>query len=179
MAQAATTSRFRSRENKMPIGPSGASILLVIGAVAIGAWLYLKPPGVIGPQALQRWTGFESNMETVILRNCTPPGCAAVYLTPAVGNASLGALPGALTLAGELEQQGIECFIVLGEEGVGDAVKRAGGIRRPIVFDPLGEWARESGIEKAPYWIAWRSGGRIRLRSREPVAAQRIAEAIR
>jgi hypothetical protein len=179
MAQTATTSRFRSRENKVPIGPSGTSILVVIGAVAIGAWLYLKPPGVIGPQALQRWTAFESNMETVILRNCTPPGCAAVYLTPAAGNASLGALPGALTLAGELEQQGIECFIVLGEEAVGDAVKRARGIRRSVVLDPQGEWGRESGIEKAPYWIAWRTGGKIRLRSPRPVSAARIAEAIR
>jgi len=179
MAQTATTSRFRSRENKLPIGPSGTSILLVIGAVAIGAWLYLKPPAVIGPQALQRYATFESNIETAILRNCTPPGCAAVYLTPAAGSASLDALPGALTLAGELEQQGIEFFIVLGEEAVGDAVKRARGIRRPVVFDPLGEWARESGIEKAPYWIAWRTGGKIRLRSPKPVSAARIAEAIR
>ena len=106
-------------------------------------------------------------------------GCAAVHLTPSVGSASLDALPGALTLAGELGQQGIECFIVLGEEAVGDAVKRARGIHRPVVFDPLGEWARESGIEKAPYWIAWRTGGKIRLRSPKPVSAARIAEAIR
>jgi len=161
------------------MGPSGTAILLVIVAVAVGLWLYLKPPGEIGPQALQRYAGFESNMEAVVLRNCTPPGCAAVYLTPTVGRGFQEALPLALTVAGELEQQGIECFIVFGEEAVKDAVKRARGIRRPVVFDPHGEWARESGIEKAPYWIAWRTGGKIRLGSREPVSAADIAAAIR
>jgi hypothetical protein len=177
--KAATTSRFHFAERKASMGPSGISILLVIVAVAVGLWLYLKPPGEIGPQALQRYAGFESNMEAVVLRNCTPPGCAAVYLTPTVGSGFQEALPLALTVAGELEQQGIECFIVFGEEAVKDAVKRARGIRRPVVFDPHGEWARESGIEKAPYWIAWRTGGKIRLRSREPVSAADIAAAIR
>ncbi len=177
--QAATTSRFHFAERKISMGPSGTAILLVIVAVAVGLWLYLKPPGEIGPQALQRYAGFESNMEAVVLRNCTPPGCAAVYLTPTVGRGFQEALPLALTVAGELEQQGIECFIVFGEEAVKDAVKRARGIRRPVVFDPHGEWARESGIEKAPYWIAWRTGGKIRLGSREPVSAADIAAAIR
>jgi len=161
------------------MGPSGASILLVILAVIVGTWLYLKPPGEIGPQALQKYGGFESNMEVVPLRNCTPPGCAAVYLTLASGKGSREALPDALKLAGELELQGIECFIVLGEEPVKEAVKRARGIRRPVVFDPHGEWAKESGIERAPYWIAWRTGGNIRLRSHEPLSAAEIASAIR
>jgi hypothetical protein len=160
------------------MGPSGASILLVIVAVIVGAWLYLKPPGEIGPQALQKYTGFESNMEAVLLRSCAPPGCAAVYLTPTVGKGSQEALPDALKLASELEKHGIECFIVLGEEPVKEAVKRARGIRRPVAFDPHGEWAKESGIEKAPYWLAWRTGGNIRLRSREPVSAAEIASAI-
>jgi hypothetical protein len=177
--QAATTSRFHFDERKVSMGPSGTTILLVIVAVAVGLWLYLKSPGEIGPQALQRYTGFESNMEAVILRNCTPPGCAAVYLTPTVGTGSQEALPGALTVAGELEQQCIECFIVFGEEAVKDAVKRARSVRRPVVLDPQGEWAKESGIEKAPYWIAWRTGGKIRLRSREPVSAADLAAAIR
>jgi hypothetical protein len=179
MAQTATTPGDRSHERKVSMGPSGTSILLVIVAVAVGVWLYLRPKGEIGAQGLQKYAGYEANTEMAILRNCTPPGCAAVYLTPAAGKASLDALPGALTLAGELEQQGIECFIVLGEEAVKDAVKRARGIRRPVVFDPLGEWAKESGIERAPCWIAWRTGGKIRLRSPEPVSAARIAEAIR
>jgi len=178
-AQTATTTLYRVEERKVSMGPSGTSILIVIAAVAIGAWLYLKPPAVIGPQALQRYAGFESNMEAVILRNCAPPGCAAVYLTPTIDGASQGALPGALNLAGALEKQGIECFIVFGEEAVKDAIKRARRIRGPVVFDPDGAWARESGIEKAPHWIAWRTGGRIRLRSREPVSAEKIAAAIR
>jgi len=161
------------------MGPSGTSILLVIFAAIAGTWLYLKPPGEIGSQALQKYVGFESNMETVLLRSCAPPGCAAVYLTFTIGQGTQQALPGALRLATELEQQGIECFIVLGEEPVKEAIKRARGIRRPVVFDPGGEWAKESGIEKAPYWIAWRTGGNIRLRSREPVTATAIASAIR
>jgi hypothetical protein len=163
----------------MPLGPSGASILLVILAAIAGTWLYLKPIGEVGPQALQRYAGFESNLEAVSLRSCAPPGCAAVYLTPTIGKGSQEALPDAIKLASELEQQGIECFIVLGEEPVKEAVKRARGIRRPVVFDPHGEWAKESGIEKAPYWIAWRTGGNIRLRSREPLSAAEIANAIR
>jgi hypothetical protein len=178
-AETAATARFRFDERKVPMGPSGTSILFVIVAVAIGAWLYLKPPSEIGPQALPRYAGFEANMEAVILRNCPPPGCAAVYLTPTIGVASGEALPEALKLSSALEEQGIECFIVFGEEAVKDAVKRARSIRRPVVFDPHGEWARESGIEKAPHWIAWRTGGKIRLKSREPVSAAEIAAAIR
>ena len=177
--QTTVTSRFRFEQRAVSMGPSGASILLVIGAVIVGVWLYLKPPGEIGPQSLQKYAGFESNMEAVLLRSCVPPGCAAVYLTPTVGRGSQEALAGALQLSSELEQQGIECFIVIGEEPVKEAVKRARGIGRPVVFDPHGQWATESGIEKAPYWIAWRTGGNIRLRSREPVSAAEIASAIR
>lgn len=161
------------------MGPSGISILLVIGAVIAGVWLYLRPPGIIGPQALQRYAGFESNMEAVSLRSCAPPGCAAVYLTPTIVKGAKEAFAGAAKLSAELEQEGIECFIVLGEEPVKEAVKRARAIRRPVVFDPHGDWAKESGIERAPYWIAWRTGGNIRLRSEEPVSAAEIASAIR
>lgn len=160
------------------MGPSGRAILLVLGAAGLGAWLYLKPPGEIGPQALPRYLGFEENIETVILRNCTPPGCAAVYLTPTIGSGSLAALPEALRVAGELEQQGLELFVVFGGEDVKDAVRRVRGLHRPVVFDPIGEWARESGIE-APCWIAWRTGGKIRLKSREAVSAADLAYAIR
>lgn len=160
------------------MGPSGASILLVIVAVVVGVWLYLKPPGEIGSQTLQRYAGFESNLEGVSLRSCTPPGCAAVYLTPG-GRGYKEALDEALKLASGLEQEGIECFIVIGEEPVKEAVKRARGIRRPVVFDPHGDWAKESGIESAPFWIAWRTGGNIRLRSKEPVSASEVASALR
>ena len=59
----------------------------VIVAVGVGLWLYFKPPGEIGPQALQKYAGYEANMEAVVLRNCTPPGCAA-------GGATNGAVAG-------------------------------------------------------------------------------------
>jgi hypothetical protein len=161
------------------MGPSGTSILLTLVAIGIGLWLYYKPPSEIGSQTLQRYSGFESSMEPVVLRNCTPPGCAAVYLTPTVGTGSQETLPQAVAVAGELEQQGIEFFIVFGEEPVKDAVKRARSVHRPVVIDPAGEWAKESGIEKSPYWIAWRTGGKVRLRSHRPVSASDIAAAIR
>jgi len=177
--RATASTRFHFAERNVPMGPSGTSILLTIAAVAVGLWLYFKPPGEIGPQALQRYVGFESNMEAVVLRNCSAPGCAAVYLTPTLGSSLQDALPHALVVGQELEQQGIEFFIVFGEQPLIDAVKRAHSVRRPVVFDPDGEWARESGIEKAPYWIAWRTGGKIRLRSKEPVSASQIADAIR
>lgn len=173
------TSRFRFQQRAVAMGPSGTAILLVIVAVIVGVWLYLRSPGEIGPQSLQKYAGFETNMEAISLRACSPPGCAAVYLTPTVGSGSQEAISGAVRLAGELEQQGIECFIVLGEEPLTEAVKRARGIHRPVVFDPRGQWAKDSGIEKAPYWIAWRTGGDVRLRSQEPIPASEIASAIR
>jgi len=179
MAQTARTSRFHFDDRPVAMGPSGWSILAVVVVVVAGVWLYLRPPGEVGPQALQRYAGFESNMEAVVLRSCTPPGCAAVYLTPTQGKASAEALPGAVAFAAELEARGIECFIVFGEEPVKDAVKRARGVRHPIVFDPNAEWAKEAGIEKAPYWIAWRTGGKIRLRSLEPVSPSAVEDAIR
>ena len=177
--QATAASRYHFADRKVSMGPSGTSILLVIVAVGVGLWLYYKPPGEIGPQALQKYAGYEANMEAVVLRNCTPPGCAAVYLAPTGGKGLQEALPQALQVAGQLEQQGIEFFIVFGEEPIKDAVKRARSIRRAVVFDPHGEWAKQSGIEKAPYWIAWRTGGKIRLRSQEPVTAADFASAIR
>ncbi len=161
------------------MGPSGAAILLTIGAAVVGAWLYFKPPSTVGEQSLQKYTGFESNMESIVLKDCSPPGCAAIYLTPTIGKKSSEALPGAVALSAQLAEQGVECFIILGEEPIVDAVKRARGMRRTVVFDPHGEWAKDTGIEKAPYWIAWRTGGKVRLRSDEPVSAGDMASAIR
>jgi hypothetical protein len=161
------------------MGPSGTAILLTLVGAALAAWLYFKPPSSIGEQSLQKYTGFESNMESVVLKNCAPPGCAAVYLTPTIGKKSAEALPGAIALATQLAAQDVECFIIFGEEPIAEAVKRARGIRRSVVFDPHGEWAKDTGIEKAPYWIVWRTGGKVRLRSDEPVAAADMASALR
>jgi len=175
-----TTSRFRFGEDKpVSMGPSGAGILLTILAAAVGAWLYFKEPSTVGEQSLQKYTGFEANMESVVMRNCQPPGCAAIYLTPSVGKKSQEALQGAIALSTQLAEQGVECVIVFGGEPIADAVKRARAIRRPVVFDPGGDWGHDSGIEKAPYWIAWRTGGKVRLRSSEPVSALDVASAIR
>jgi hypothetical protein len=161
------------------MGPSGAAIVLTLVAAAVGAWLYFKPPSMIGEQSLPKYAGFETNTESIILRNCAPPGCAAVYLTPAIGRKSIDAIPAAAALSTQLAEDGIECYIILAGEPIPDAVKRARGIRRPVVFDPTGDWGRDSGIEKAPYWIAWRTGGRVRFRSEEPPAAGDMASAIR
>src|SRR5512140_4045086 len=76
------TSRFRFEDRPVKMGPPGSAIVLTLVAVAVGAWLYLKPPSTVGEQSLQRYVGFEANMESVVLKNCQPPGCAAVYLTP-------------------------------------------------------------------------------------------------
>jgi hypothetical protein len=175
-----TTSRFRFGEDKpVAMGPSGTAILVTILALIVGAWLYFKPPSMVGEQSLQKYAGFEAGMESIVMRNCQPPGCAAVYLTPAIGRKSSDAIPGAIALSAQLAEQGIECFIVFGGEPIADAVKRARGIRRPVVFDPSGDWGRDSGIEKAPFWIAWRTGGKVRLRRDEPVSAADLASAIR
>jgi hypothetical protein len=173
------SSRFRFDDRPVSMGPSGAGIVLTIVAVGVGVWLYLKPPSSVGEQSLQKYAGFESNMEAVVLKNCSPPGCAAVYLTPLVGRKSSDAIPAAVTLSNQLAEQGIECYIVIAGEPIADAVKRARGIRRSVVFDPTGDWGHDSGIEKTPYWIAWRTGGKVRLRSEEPVAASDVASAIR
>jgi hypothetical protein len=161
------------------MGPSGSAILLTILAIAVGAWLYFKPPSSVGEQSLQKYVGYEAGIESVVVKNCAPPGCAAVYLTPTLGRKSVDAIPAAVALSTQLAEEGIECFIILAGEPIADAVKRARGIRRPVVFDPNGDWGRDSGIEKTPYWIAWRTGGKVRLRSNEPVTAADVASAIR
>lgn len=176
--QATTTSRFHFDDKPVAMGPSGTAILGTIVALAVGAWLYFKPPSSVGEQALQRYSGFEANMETVVLKNCAPPGCAAVYLTPG-GKKSPEALAGAIKLSADLEAQGIEFYIILASEPIADGVKRARGLRRPVVFDPHGDWGRDSGIEKGPYWIAWRTGGKIRLRTGEAPSAADVANALR
>jgi hypothetical protein len=174
------TSRFRFGEDKpVSMGPSGMAILVTILAAAFGAWLYFKAPATVGEQSLQKYMGFEAGLESVVMRNCQSPGCAAIYLTPSVGKRSQEALQGAIVLSTQVAEQGIECFIVFGGEPIADAVKRARSIRRPVVFDPGGDWGHDSGIEKAPYWIAWRTGGKVRLRSSEPVSADDVASAIR
>lgn len=161
------------------MGPSGAAILLTLAGIGLCAWLYFRPPSTVGEESLQMYSGFEANMESVVLKNCAPPGCAAVYLTPSIGRKSSEAIPGAVALANELAEQGLECYVVLGGEPIPEAVKRARAIRHPVVFDPGGDWARDSGIGKAPYWIAWRTGGGVRLRSEEPVSASDVATALR
>lgn len=173
------TSRLRFEQKQLPMGPSGTAILLVLDVIGVGAWLYLKPPSSIGGEMLQKYSGFESNMEAVSLSLCAPPGCAGIYLTPTVGKSSTEALPGAVALSSQLAEQGIECFIILGGEPIPEAVKRARSIRRPVVFDPHGTWAAGTGIEKAPVWLAWRPGGSIRLRRTEPFTAADVAAALR
>jgi hypothetical protein len=175
----ATTSRFRFDNQPVSMGPSGTAILLTLVALAVGAWLYFKPPSTVGEQSLQKYTGFEANIESVVIRNCAPPGCVGVYLTPTLGQKSVDAIPAAIALSSQLAEQGIECYIILGGEPIADAVKRARAIKRTVVFDPNGDWGRDSGIEKTPYWIAWRTGGNIRLRSDEPVTAADAASALR
>jgi hypothetical protein len=161
------------------MGPSGTAIVGTIVAIAVGAWLYFRPPSSVGEQSLQKYTGFETNIESVVPKDCSPPGCAAVYLTPLVGKKSTDALAGAVELSTRLSDQGFECYVIIGGEPVAEAVKRARGLHRPVLFDPTGDWAKDSGIEKAPYWIAWRTGGKVRLRSEEPVTAADITSAVR
>ena len=173
------TSRLRFEQKQLPMGPSGTAILLVLAAIGIGAWLYFKPPSSIGDEMLQKYTGFEANLEAVSLSRCAPPGCAGIYLTPTVGKSSVDALPGAVVLANQLAEKGIECFVIIGGEPIQDAVKRARALHRPVVFDPFGAWASSTGIEKAPAWLVWRSGGSIRLRSSEPVTVADVAAALR
>jgi hypothetical protein len=161
------------------MGPSGTGILLTLVAAAVGTWLYLRPPSRVGGQSLQKYSGFESNLESIIPKNCAPPGCAAIYVRPTDGKKATDALAGATALATELSGQGVECYVILGGEPITEAVKRARSMRRSVLFDPTGDWAKETGIEKAPYWIAWRTGGKIVLRSEEPVAAGDVASALR
>lgn len=173
------SSRYHFADRPVAMGPSGAAIVLTIVGAVVAAWLYLRPPSKVGDQSLQRYTGFEAGIEAVVPRNCAPPGCAGIYLTPTAGKSSKEALPEALALARELGDQGIECFVIIGEEPIAEAVKRARAIRRQLVFDPFGEWAKASGIAQAPYWIAWRTGGNIRLRSTVPPTAADIVAALR
>ena len=161
------------------MGPSGSAILLTIAAIAVGTWFYFKAPSSVGSEQLQMYAGYESNMEVVSLAMCEPPGCAAIYLTPTIGKTSMEALPGAVALADELRRQGVTCYLVIGEEPIADAVKRARALHRQIVMDPGGEWAKSSGIEKAPAWLAWRSGGKIVLRSGGAVSPVDVASALR
>ncbi|HTS03315.1 MAG TPA: hypothetical protein VMN04_12380 [Thermoanaerobaculia bacterium] len=174
-----TTSRFRLEDRPVAMGPSGTAIILTVVAIAVAAWLYFRPPSSVGEQSLQKYSGFETNIETIVPKDCSPPGCAAVYLTPADGKKSGDALAGAVELSNRLSDQGIECYIVFGGEPIPEAVKRARGLHHAVVFDPSGEWAKDSGIEKTPYWIAWRTGGKVRLRSTEPVTAADLISAIR
>jgi hypothetical protein len=172
-------SPYRFTDRSVSMGPSGTAILLPLVGAAVGAWLYLKPPSSVGPQSLQKYMGFESNLESVTPRNCAPPGCAAVYLTPAAGKNSTDALPGAFALSEELSRQGVECFVILGQEPLAEAVKRARSMHRTVLFDPTGAWAKESGIEKPPYWIVWRTGGKVRRRSEGPLSAADVLAALR
>ena len=162
------------------MGPSGTAIVLTIVAAAVGAWLYFRPPTHVGEQSLQRYVGFESGMESFVPKDCHPPGCAAVYLTPTVGRKSTDAIPAAVALSTELAEQGIECFVIFGGEPIAEAVQRARAVRRPVVlFDPAGDWARDSGIERAPTGSPGAPAVRSRFRSKEPVTAADVASAIR
>lgn len=172
-----TISSLKLPEKKMPLGPSGLTIFGVIAIAAIGTYLYLKAPSSVAKVELQKYNGFETNMELASPTDCRARGCMAVYLT--TDKPSEDALPGAVALADELKNREVETVFVLGRDHLKNLVKMGRGIRRAnILLDPNGDWARAMDITEIPTYIVYTPGAKVRKRAKEALSAADVASAL-
>jgi hypothetical protein len=171
-------SRLKLPEKQMPLGPSGMAILGTLVAIGVGWFAWSRMPSHVPKQALHVFLGGEAlSLDWANPSTCHGKvGCLAVYLT--TDEASKKAAPGALALAGEIDDLGVETFIIVGKDLPKASAKMARTLQRPVLFDPDGEWARGAKLESLPAWIAYTPSGAVRLRTTSPPSAADVTGAL-
>lgn len=161
----APPSRFETGRPAPPMGPSGRTILLLLGAAAGAAWILSHRPQRLAAAALPRLAadGAPTGETSPADRCLGAKGCLIVYVAPWCGPCKQS-LPHDRALADLVKDRGIETTFVVGMDALPKCQEMARAIGREVLVDEKGAWARKMGINGVPHFLVTGTDGRIRKR---------------
>jgi thiol-disulfide isomerase/thioredoxin len=145
------------------MGPSGRTVLFVLAAVAVAAWLLTHRPQKLAAAALPRLAADgASTGETIPADRCLgAKGCLIVYVAPWCGPCRQS-LPHDRALADLVKDRGIETTFVVGMDAMPKCQEMARAIGREVLVDEKGAWARKMGINGVPHFLVTGTDGKVR-----------------
>lgn len=158
-------SRFDAGRPAPPQGPSGRTVFLVLGAIAVAAWAFTHRPQRAAGGALPRLTAEGARTgETGTAERCGGTnGCLIVYVAPWCGPCR-ESLPHDRALADLVKSRGIETTFVVGMDTMSRCQEMARAIGRESLVDEKGTWARKMGISGVPHFLVTDTDGRVKKR---------------
>ena len=155
-------SRFDAGRPAPPMGPSGRTVLLVLVALAAGAWLFLRAPSKLPAATLPRLAADGTPAGDAPAGKCAgAKGCLIVYVAPWCGPCRQS-LPGDRALADFVKDRGIETTFVVGMDAMPNCAEMARSIGREVLVDASGAWAKKMRINGVPHFLVTSPDGSVR-----------------
>ena len=146
------------------MGPSGSTVLLVLIAVAGGAWLFMRAPTKLSAATLPRLAADGSPAGSGSAEKCGgTKGCLIVYVAPWCGPCKQS-LPGDRALADLIKDRGIETTFVVGMDAMPNCAEMARTIGREVLVDASGAWAKKMEIRGVPHFLVTGPDGSVKRR---------------
>jgi hypothetical protein len=148
-----------------PPGSShGASALLVLAALAAGAWLVLRAPSKLSATTLPRLAADGTPAGEAPAGKCAgAKGCLIVYVAPWCGPCNRS-LPGDRALADLVKDRGIETTFIVGLDAMPKCAEMARSIGREVLVDTSGAWAKKMRIDGVPHFLVTGPDGSVKKR---------------
>jgi hypothetical protein len=157
-------SRFDAGRPAPPMGPSGRTVLLVLAALAAGAWLVLHAPSKLSATTLPRLAADGTPAGEAPAGKCTgAKGCLIIYVAPWCGPCRQS-LPGDRALADFVKERGIETTFVVGMDAMPKCAEMARSIGREVLVDASGSWAKKMRINGVPHFLVTGPDGSVKKR---------------
>jgi hypothetical protein len=146
------------------MGPSGRTVLFVLGALAAGAWFLLRAPSNLSAAMLPRLAADGSPAGDAPAGKCAgAKGCLIVYVAPWCGPCKRS-LPGDRALADLIRERGIETTFVVGMDTMPKCAEMARSIGREVLVDTSGGWAKRMRISVVPHFLVTGPDGSVKRR---------------
>jgi hypothetical protein len=163
-AYPAPPSRFDAGRPAPPMGPSGRTVLLVLAALAAGAWFFLRAPSKLSAATLPRLAADGTPAGDAPAGRCTgAKGCLIVYVAPWCGPCKQS-IPGDRALADLIKDRGIETTFVVGMDAMPKCAEMARSIGREVLVDTSGAWAKKMNIHAVPHFLVTGPDGSVKKR---------------
>ena len=163
-ARPAPPSRFDAGRPAPPMGPPGRAILFGLFALAVAAWLLMRPPTKLAASSLPRLAADGTPAGDAPAGQCGgAKGCLIVYVAPWCGPCK-ASLPGDRALADFVKDRGIETTFVVGMDAMPRCAEMARAIGREVLVDASGAWARKMSIRAVPHFLVTGPDGRVKKR---------------
>lgn len=139
-------------------------MLLVLVAIAGGAWLFTRAPTKLSAATLPRLAADGSPAGNGSAGKCAgTKGCLIVYVAPWCGPCKQS-LPGDRALADLVKERGIETTFVVGMDAMPKCAEMARTIGREVLVDASGAWAKKMDIRGVPHFLVTGPDGSVKKR---------------